>query len=97
VKIIINNLRKQMSLGGGWALVRQQENSSFANFGRVSAGVVCKCAVLCVGFFIFLLCLYAAKFHLSFCRCLFLRLVANARRVAYRWRIKARSCQAEQR
>jgi len=28
--------------------VRRQENSSFANFGFVSAGAVCKCAVLCV-------------------------------------------------
>ena len=29
--------------------VRRQENSSFANFGCVSACGVCKCAVLCVG------------------------------------------------
>jgi len=29
--------------------VRRQENSSFANFGRVLACAVCKCAVLCVG------------------------------------------------
>jgi hypothetical protein len=44
-----------MSWGGGWALERQQENSSFANFGRVSACAVCKCAVLCVGiFFVFM-------------------------------------------
>jgi hypothetical protein len=28
---------------------RQQENSSFANFGLVSVGAVCKCAVLRVG------------------------------------------------
>jgi hypothetical protein len=39
--------------------VRQQENSSFANFGRVLAGAVCKCAVLCVGIFHF--------FSLSLC------------------------------
>jgi len=29
--------------------VRQQENSSFANYGRVTACAICKCAVLCVG------------------------------------------------
>ena len=57
-------------MGGGWAWERQQENSSFANFGRVSACAVCKCAVLCVGIFF---CLYAAKIPFLFCRlfCLF--------------------------
>jgi hypothetical protein len=30
-------------------VVRQQENSSFANLGRGLACAVCKCAVLCVG------------------------------------------------
>ncbi len=64
-----------MSLGGGWAWERQQENSSFANFGRVLACAVCKCAVLCVG--IFLLCLYAAKISLSFCHCLFFGLLVT--------------------
>jgi len=36
--------------GGGWARVRWQGNSSFANLGRVSACAICKCAVLCVGY-----------------------------------------------
>jgi hypothetical protein len=34
--------------------VRQQENSSFANFGRESACAICECAVLCVGFSFYL-------------------------------------------
>jgi len=34
-------------------LVRRQENSSFADFGRVLACAVCKCAVLCVGCLLF--------------------------------------------
>jgi hypothetical protein len=42
-------------------LVRRQKNSSFANFGRVSACAICKCAVLCVG-----CSLYRFSF-LSFC------------------------------
>jgi len=33
--------------------VRKQENSSFANFGFLSACAVCKCAVLCVGYSLF--------------------------------------------
>jgi len=50
--------------GGGWAWVRRQENSSFANFGRALACAVCKCAVLCVGcslYRFFFFCLYAAN------------------------------------
>ena len=38
-----------------YSLVRRQENSSFANFGRVSVCAVCKCAVLCVGCSLYLL------------------------------------------
>jgi len=36
------------------ALVCRQKNSSFANFGRVSACAICKCAVLCGGVSFFL-------------------------------------------
>jgi len=44
-----------------------QENSSFANFGRVSACAVCKCAVLWVGCFYFLVFLQ----QIVRCRCFF--------------------------
>jgi hypothetical protein len=58
------------------SMVRWQENSSFANFGIVSAGAVCKCAVLCVGCFRFFY-LFAANYPL----CLgFSPLVPNGRR-----------------
>jgi len=53
--------------------MRWQENSSFANFGRVSACAVCKCAVLCVGIFYFSFCLYVAKILLSSVGCVFLQ------------------------
>ena len=51
----MNNLSKNLFWGGGWAWVRRQENSSFANFGIESACAVCKCAVLRVGIFRFTL------------------------------------------
>ena len=49
-------------------LVRRQENSSFANFSRVSACAICKCAVLCVGcsFFRFFLSLSSKLSAVSF-------------------------------
>ena len=52
--------------------MRRKENSSFANFGSVSACVVCKCAVLCVGSFKFS-CRFAANYPL----CLFLGLLVT--------------------
>jgi hypothetical protein len=59
--------------------VRWQENNSFANFGFVSAGAVCKCVVLCVG------CSFNLLYFLSFCSKItavvgFFSLVPNDRR-----------------
>jgi len=39
--------------GGGWACVRRQENSSFANIGRVSVCAICKCAYRAIAFYFF--------------------------------------------
>ena len=61
------------------SLVRRQNEGSFgceafaSLFGQPN---VPECVS---AFFIFLLCLYAAKISLSYCRCFFLRLACNAR------------------
>jgi len=49
--------------------VHRQENSSFANFGRVSTYAVCECAVLCVGIFNFFFVLMQQKILCHFVVC----------------------------
>jgi hypothetical protein len=57
-------------------LQRQQENISFANFGRVSAGAVCKCDFCVSAFFIFFV-FMQQKFHCHSVVVFFLRLACN--------------------
>jgi hypothetical protein len=61
--------------------VRWQENNSFANFGFVSAGAVCKCVVLSVG------CSLNRLYFLSFAAKLPLSLVFSSL-VPNGWRYK---------